>query len=84
MNLKQYIKSFKRGSASKLANELGVSPSYLSQMASGRAPVPAKLCTVIERATNNAVRCEDLRQDVDWHYLRGTAPASTPPNQETS
>jgi len=32
----------------------------------------------IERATKGAVRCEELRPDVDWAYLRGTAqPAET-------
>ena len=34
--------------------------------------VPAEHCPAIERATHGAVRCEDLRPDVDWAYLRGT------------
>lgn len=34
--------------------------------------VPADRCPAIERATGGAVRCEDLRPDVDWAYLRGT------------
>lgn len=34
--------------------------------------VPAERCPDIERATNGAVRCEDLRPDVDWAYLRAT------------
>lgn len=34
--------------------------------------VPAAHCPSIERATKGAVRCEDLRPDVDWAYLRGT------------
>ena len=34
--------------------------------------VPAEYCPAIERATQGAVRCEDLRPDVDWGVLRGT------------
>ena len=28
-----------------------------------------------KRATVGAVRCEDIRPDIDWAYLRGTATA---------
>ena len=34
--------------------------------------VPAERCPEIEKATQGAIRCEDLRPDVDWQYLRGT------------
>lgn len=34
--------------------------------------VPAEYCPEIEKATNGAVRCEDLRPDMDWAYLRAT------------
>jgi DNA-binding transcriptional regulator YdaS (Cro superfamily) len=37
-----------------------------------RARVPAEYCPRIERATHGAVRCEELRPDVDWAYLRKT------------
>lgn len=37
-----------------------------------RRNVPAERCPAIERATNGAVRCEDLRPDVDWAYLRNS------------
>lgn len=32
--------------------------------------VPAEHCPAIERATGGAVRCEDLRPDVEWAVLR--------------
>lgn len=38
----------------------------------GKRGLPADHCPAIERATNGAVRCEELRPDVDWAYLRGT------------
>ena len=37
----------------------------------GAGRVPAEHCPAIERATGGAVRCEDLRPDVDWAVLRG-------------
>ena len=33
-------------------------------------PIPAERCPEIEKATGGAVRCEELRPDVDWAYLR--------------
>ncbi|URI11042.1 helix-turn-helix domain-containing protein [Aquincola tertiaricarbonis] len=32
------------------------------------------LCIAIERESRGQVRCEDLRQDTDWAFIRGTAP----------
>lgn len=65
MNLKQYIQSA-RGAASGLAEKLGVSPSYLSQMAAGTSPISTERCVLIEEATAGAVMRWDLRPD-DWH-----------------
>ncbi len=38
----------------------------------------AERCIEIEKAAGGAVRCEDLRPDVDWAYLRGTASTLAP------
>ena len=67
------------GSAVELARAIKVSPSLISQWKTGFRPIPAERCPAIERATNGAVRCEDLRPDVDWGVLRGasTAPKAT-------
>ena len=54
-----------------LAREIGVTPVLVSQWANGVRRVPAERCPQIERATGGAVRCEDLRPDVDWAVLRG-------------
>ena len=55
-----------------LAQSLGVSQVMISQWKTGARRVPAEICPQIERATNGQVRCEDLRPDVDWAYLRAT------------
>jgi len=68
MNLKTYITEGRRGTAASLAAVLGVSPSYLSQMASGDAPVSPERCVEIEVATNGDVTRRDLRPE-DWQRI---------------
>lgn len=61
------------GTQSRLASALGVVPQVVHNWLV-RGNVPADHCPSIERVTLGAVRCEDLRPDVDWEYLRGTKP----------
>ncbi|WP_417252763.1 helix-turn-helix domain-containing protein [Castellaniella sp.] len=58
------------GSATRLAKILGVSTQAVCFWRNGARGIPAERCPSIERATQGAVRCEDLRPDVDWGYLR--------------
>ena len=58
------------GGQAALARKLGVAPPTINQWVNGTRPIPAERCPEIEAATG--VRCEDLRPDVDWAYLRGT------------
>lgn len=44
------------------------------QWASGIRQVPVERCIQIERATDGAVRCEELRPDIDWSVLRCPSP----------
>ena len=60
------------GGSTKLAKAIGISGSYMSQIKTGARPIPAEYCPRIERATSGVVRCEDMRPDVDWAYLRAT------------
>lgn len=57
------------GSQTELARALGVVQQQVWNWLS-RGRVPAEHCPAIERATGGAVRCEDLRPDVDWAVLR--------------
>lgn len=70
MDIKTYLE--KRGDNASLAKALGVSPVVVSQWRTGARQVPAERCPAIERATGGVVRCEDLRPDVDWAFLRST------------
>ena len=55
---------------SALAADIGATAQRLSNWR--KRGVPADQCPAIERATGGAVRCEDLRPDVDWAVLRST------------
>ncbi|WP_366505928.1 helix-turn-helix domain-containing protein [Tessaracoccus sp.] len=60
------------GSQSALATQCGVVQGAVSNWRQ-RKSIPAEYCPAIERATAGAVRCEDLRPDVDWSVLRDSA-----------
>ncbi|MFZ6734725.1 transcriptional regulator [Undibacterium sp. Ji42W] len=67
MHLKQYIQ-LERGRATMLAKGIDVSPSYLSQLASGAAPIQPKLAVRIECLTNGQVHRKDLFPN-DWSEI---------------
>ncbi|MBU9236218.1 helix-turn-helix domain-containing protein [Burkholderia multivorans] len=68
MNLKEFISTSERGTAKRLAEFLGVSASYLSQMASGESPISEKRCVQIEAFSGGKCSRRDLRLD-DWHLI---------------
>lgn len=70
------------GSAAALARLLGVSRAAISQWEFDNRRVPAKHCPRIERLCEGRVRCEQLNDQVDWTYLRGTARELTEPTTE--
>lgn len=67
MDLKTYI-SNNYGSAKELAKQISVSPSFLSQMASGIRSVSPENAVAIERVTSGAVSRKDLRP-FDWEQI---------------
>ena len=61
------------GSMQVLADELGVTKGAVGQWKTDGRRVPAEHCPAIERLSAGRVRCEILRPDVDWGYLRAVA-----------
>lgn len=61
------------GSQKNLAVLIGVKHQTLWAWLA-RGNIPAERCPDIERATQGAVTCEELRPDLaeQWAYLRGT------------
>lgn len=70
MKLSEYLEP--RGRVNELAGQISVPAALVSQWKTCTRVVPAERCIEIERASGGAVRCEDLRPDVDWAYLRAT------------
>lgn len=71
MHLKSYLQTHTQAA---LARSLGVTPGAVNQWVAGTTTIPAERCIQIEKATGGVVRCEDLRPDVDWAYIRGSLP----------
>lgn len=79
MSLKSYIRSLPRESRPAFAARCGASLSHIRFVGYGVKRCSADLAIAIERATSGAVRCEELRPDIDWSYLRGSATQPTEP-----
>ena len=47
-----------------LADAIGVTPAFISQMISGTAQIPAGRCFAIQRATKGQVTMSELRPDI--------------------
>jgi len=62
MKLREYLNA-ERGMSARLAAQLEVSPSFLSQMAAGDAAISPARCVLIEKFTEGAVTRRDLRSD---------------------
>jgi DNA-binding transcriptional regulator YdaS (Cro superfamily) len=74
VDLKTYFRS-ESLAAKKLAQSLDISPSHLSQMASGKTPVSPARAVQIENATGGVVTRRDLYPDTwekIWPELRDT------------
>lgn len=56
---------FVKGQAS-LARILDVTPAAVNQWCKNLRPIPPERCYSIEIATRGAVKCEELRSDIDW------------------
>lgn len=73
MALLEYLKSLESPeSVAQLAGRCGTSPAHLMQIARGYRRAGEYLCINLDRETSGRIRCEDLRPDVDWAYLRAS------------
>lgn len=71
MNLKDYLRQLGSDDArDAFAQACGTSLNYLKLIAYGAKRAGAATAINIDRASNGTVRCEDLRPDIDWAYLR--------------
>jgi len=72
--LKQLSEKSGKNEVDAFAKRCGTSTGQLKQVAGGYRRAGESLAINIERESGGAVRCEDLRPDVDWEYLRRSKP----------
>lgn len=72
MKLRNYLKNLSTEEREVFAAKCGTTYKFLRNIAYGYRRAGESLCINIERESDGAVICEELRPDVDWAYLRGT------------
>lgn len=84
MDLKTYLyEKLPMGERDSFAERCDTSFGHLRNIAYGKT-CGESLAINIERESGGAVRCEDLRPDVDWAYLRSTQPGQPKPTAEAA
>ena len=74
--LRAFLNSMTTDEQASFASRCNTSIGYLRKGMSIGQLFGESLCINIERESGRKVRCEDLRPDVDWAYLRGTKKAA--------
>ncbi|BCX51635.1 hypothetical protein CTYAZ2_12170 [Comamonas testosteroni] len=65
-----YLNSLQKADRLSLATRCQTSEGYLRKAISMGQRLGESLCINLDRESGGAIRCEDLRPDVDWAYLR--------------
>ncbi len=73
MDLRTFLAEKTPAERKTFAERCGTSAGHLANVAYGYKPCGAALAIAIERESRGRVRCETLRPDVDWKYLRRSA-----------
>ena len=65
-----YLNSLQKAPRQRFVEGCNTSEAYLRKAISKGQRLGESLCIKVDRESGGAVRCEDLRPDVDWAYLR--------------
>lgn len=71
--LRTFLNSMTRSGQDEFAARCKTSIGYLRKVISTGERMREALVIDLERESGGVVRCEPLRPDVDWAYLRGTS-----------
>lgn len=74
MKLKDFLKSMSVKEREAFAKRCNSNAKLLTNIAYDCKPCAEWLAIEIEKHSDRQVTCEELRPDVNWKYLRGTAP----------
>ncbi len=72
MKLIEIIRSMDAKALEALAERSGTTVGNLKQVAYGFRRAGPALAINLERESERAVTCEELRPDIDWAYLRNS------------
>lgn len=70
--LRQYLNGLPVSDQQAFAQRCKTTLGYLRKAISIEQPIGESIVIAIERESDGQIRCEDLRPDVDWAFLRGT------------
>jgi len=70
--LLKFLNSLPKDEQINFAERCDTSVGYLRKAVSAKQQIGGILCINIERESKGAVRCEDLRPDADWAFIRNT------------
>lgn len=73
MDLKTFLESLTMKEREDFATRCNSSAGHLKNVSYGYRSCAESLAISIEKESGGKVRCETLRPDVDWQYLRNTA-----------
>lgn len=79
-DLRQYLNSLTATEQDAFAARVGTTIGYLRKAISRGQQLGDGLAISIERESGGLVRCETVRPDIDWAYLRGTATSEESPS----
>lgn len=68
--LLDYLNDLPKDRRVEFVTACGTSEGYLRKAISTDQRIGTSLCIAIDRASEGAISCEDLRPDVNWDYLR--------------
>lgn len=74
MKLKAFLETLSLVERTKLAKRVKSTAGHLRNVSYGYRPCAEALAIELEKETKGQVTCEELRSDVDWAYLRNSAP----------
>lgn len=69
-----YLNNLPKAERHAYVTRCETSEGYLRKAISKGQRLGESLCINLDRESSGAVRCEDLRPDVDWSYLRTAMP----------
>lgn len=72
-----YLNGLPKADRQSFVARCGTSEGYLRKAVSKGQRLGESLCIAIDRESRGAVRCEDIRADVDWAYLRSAPSVAT-------